>query len=80
MFYFTAMKSIVYSIINESLFNSKICEVDTTKLTSSTKSFKGQLVIKTKEDETINYYGDFDVFDFLKEYGFILHSKLFLKP
>lgn len=74
------MKSIVYSIIDESLFSSKLSEVDTTQLTSTTKSFKGQLVIKTKEDKTINYYGDFDVFDFLKEYGFILHSKLFLKP
>lgn len=74
------MKSIVYSIINDSLFHDKICDVDTSHLTATTKSFKGQLVIKTKEDQTINYYGDFDVFDFLKEYGFILHSKLFLKP
>lgn len=74
------MKSIVYTIVNESLFHSKIVDIDLSDLRPSTKSFQGKIEIKTISEETINFYGDFDVFDFFKEYGFILHSKLFLKP
>ena len=74
------MKSIVYTIVNEPLFNSKILEVDLSDLHSTTKSFKGKIEIKTISEEIINFYGDFDVFDFFKEYGFVLHTKLFLKP
>lgn len=74
------MKSIVYTIINDALFNSKISDVDVSGLRSTTHSFNGQVKLKTTNNETLNFNGDFDVFDFLKEYGFVIHSKLFLKP
>jgi hypothetical protein len=74
------MKSIVHTIINDALYNSKISEVDISGLRSTTKSFNGQVKLKTINNEILNFEGDFDVFDFLKEYGFVIHSKLFLKP
>ncbi|MDP2089822.1 MAG: hypothetical protein Q8J84_10535 [Flavobacteriaceae bacterium] len=73
------MKSIVYSVVNEALYNSKISEVDVSGLRPTTKSFNGQISLKTISNEIINFNGDFDVFDFLKEYGFVIHTKLFLK-
>lgn len=76
---FTAMKSIVCAVVNETLFNSKIVEVDLSNLRCSTKSFNGQIIIKTIENKTLNFSGDFDVFDFLKDFGFVIHTKLYLK-
>ncbi len=74
------MKSIVCTIINDTLFNSKIAEVDVSGLKATTKSFNGQITIKTLNQETLYFDGDFDVFDFLKDFGFVIHTKLFLKP
>ena len=74
------MKSIVCTIVNETLFNSKIAEVDVSNLRCTTKSFNGQVILKTVEDKTLNFDGDFDVFDFLKDFGFVIHTKLYLKP
>lgn len=74
------MKSIVYTIVNDALYNSKISEVDVSGLRCTTKSFNGQVSLKTISNEILNFNGDFDVFDFLKDYGFVIHSKLFLKP
>lgn len=74
------MKSIVFTIVNDALFSSKISDVDVSRLRPTSNSFNGQISIKTTSDEIINLHGDFSVFDFLKEYGFVLHTKLFLKP
>lgn len=73
------MKSIVCTVVNEPLFNSKIVEVDLTELRCTTKSFNGRIIIKTIEDKILNFDGDFDVFDFMKDFGFVIHTKLFLK-
>jgi hypothetical protein len=74
------MKSIVFTIINDALYNSKISDVDVSGLRSTTNSFNGQVKLMTTNNEVLNFEGNFDVFDFLKEYGFVIHSKLFLKP
>ena len=74
------MKSIVCTIANETLYYSKVVEVDVSGLRCTTNSFNGQIILKTIEDTTLNFDGDFDVFDFLKDYGFVIHTKLYLKP